>query len=1518
MQNTENNENAIQNEKKDFKQELNKKQLDKFLLFQNMVKNKAQELLKDRQDIYPKYTNENQLVRQFIARDYNEKNAFKLWEKWANWMLQNKADDLLEKDILNELKIGKAFMNGYDKKGNPIIIIQVRKHIPKQVPLDETKKFFIYMINLALEEADRIGSERITLLWDRKGFTSKNYDSDFLSLGKELVGMMQDTYAERLDSMIILYPNFFFKMIYGIFKVFLTKRTKDKIHVYSKKENLLKLIDSSQLLEEHGGSSHFQYNFPNQLIGSEYQQKKITTKLLEQGVIYKDEVENNQDKGKDTKSQNPQINNNKNTVKVNNDQLQNQISQSKNEQDSIFGDTDEGHLQQNQLEEETKNSDSRVFDLQNVLGQQAPILRKPAPQFSAVGYFNGIKNFSLSDFKNQYVILFFFPFDFSPQCHQDILNFSEYIDQFKQLQTQVLGCSVDSQFVHQNYCTKPRSEGGVGGINFPLLSDVNREVSRRYGVMIEDGEEKGASFRATFIIDKAQILRHSAINDLDCSLEITEILRLVKGFQNADVKSGKFKPLTAKESIDNIRNSVYGQNSHLTPGNNMGSSLNLNINGPNVLQYSKRASNAGLTAIQGIQASQNQSGGKRGSLTNGNFQKQFSAQNSNLDFGADLGNRGAGRKRSILKKRNIFDRMGGEHQIRKFVDKLFGYVLEDTRINFFFNNIDMVNLKKHFSDYFIQIFGGPPDTYKGKDLARIHGHLAINADQFEAFCQILEGTLVEQGQDEETIREVFIFIDPMKDFLANYDSAKDLIDRLGGKKIVEKIIDLEFDILKQENSLETTDPNKSINLIKLKTLQKEFYKVALSPEGYMGKSMRELHKAEGINQKNFDKIVKALERSIKELKVEGGSGQEMLVLFEPNLQYKHLPKGKAPLYYRIGGQHPDKVFSKIFKLAFNYVIRDGRIKEYFKNVDLSRIQQQVNHFLTIFFGGPLNYSGKTLRDAHWHLELKDAQFEAFKDCIYQGMREFGVSENLIRECDEIIEPLRTDIVSIVPSLVERCGGEQIIKRVVEYIFVKVVTDKRVKQYFPKSLDLTYLKDKFFKFLVALLGGINNYEGKSIEEAHQEMNLDDVHFNVIKDYISEGLKNEKVPLSIVQEVQRLIESLRHQIVNRHSSLFEKVGGEQALMHVSTHLFSRVHMDNAFKITFKKVDTDQLKFKLVNYLTYLLGGPNNYNGKHLREAHKNLRISDEQFTIFCNYLQQGFVSLGSIDTQTLFELQCIIEAMRGEIISRPATLYERLGGINTIPQCIQVFCQKLQKDEKLSTFFDGKVNFENHAIKLTSFFTMITGGTGPDGEIAYKGPNLKDAHKNLSLSGAIFDRFCKILQNTMIELGAEKNEATEVLNLLESLRTEVIGNKQPTCLDRMGGEKILAKLILKFFNQIEDHQTLASYFRKTNMASHREKFQQFISSAIGGNQVYEGKGLKEAHWRLNLSNSQFNQFQEIWKATMENMKIERTIIKEMLQFWETLRYQVVQRKDEFDEDDSDEESSDNEDEEDEDDE
>lgn len=116
------------------------------------------------------------------------------------------------------------------------------------------------MVQIAIEESDRVGAERITVIWDRNGFTKKNYDSDFFGLFKgklpppypltiiqyiyifmkniELVSTLQDTYAERIDTMIALFPNWFFKMMYGIVKVFLTKRTKDKIKIVSELKDL--------------------------------------------------------------------------------------------------------------------------------------------------------------------------------------------------------------------------------------------------------------------------------------------------------------------------------------------------------------------------------------------------------------------------------------------------------------------------------------------------------------------------------------------------------------------------------------------------------------------------------------------------------------------------------------------------------------------------------------------------------------------------------------------------------------------------------------------------------------------------------------------------------------------------------------------------------------------------------------------------------------------------------------------------------------------------------------------------------------------------------------------------------------------------------------------------------------------------------------------------------------------------------------------------------------------------------
>jgi peroxiredoxin (alkyl hydroperoxide reductase subunit C) len=93
---------------------------------------------------------------------------------------------------------------------------------------------------------------------------------------------------------------------------------------------------------------------------------------------------------------------------------------------------------------------------------------------------------------------------------------------------------MDSKFVHQQYCSKTRNEGGLQGLNFPLISDSDRSISYNYGVIISEGAETGASYRATFIIDKKQILRHVNINDLDANIDVMELLRIIKAYQFAD------------------------------------------------------------------------------------------------------------------------------------------------------------------------------------------------------------------------------------------------------------------------------------------------------------------------------------------------------------------------------------------------------------------------------------------------------------------------------------------------------------------------------------------------------------------------------------------------------------------------------------------------------------------------------------------------------------------------------------------------------------------------------------------------------------------------------------------------------------------------------------------------------------------------------------------------------------------------------------------------------------------------
>ena len=158
-----------------------------------------------------------------------------------------------------------------------------------------------------------------------------------------------------------------------------------------------------------------------------------------------------------------------------------------------------------------------------------------APSFAGKAYHKGkIVDLKNSDFKGKYYVLFFYPLDFTFVCPTEILAFDERTEDFEKANCKLIGCSVDSAFSHMKWCQTPLAEGGLRELQFPLLSDINKELAKSYNALIEYGENTGVTWRATFIVDGKGKLRHKSYNDLCVGRNVDEVLRLVKAFQYAD------------------------------------------------------------------------------------------------------------------------------------------------------------------------------------------------------------------------------------------------------------------------------------------------------------------------------------------------------------------------------------------------------------------------------------------------------------------------------------------------------------------------------------------------------------------------------------------------------------------------------------------------------------------------------------------------------------------------------------------------------------------------------------------------------------------------------------------------------------------------------------------------------------------------------------------------------------------------------------------------------------------------
>jgi peroxiredoxin 2/4 len=183
-----------------------------------------------------------------------------------------------------------------------------------------------------------------------------------------------------------------------------------------------------------------------------------------------------------------------------------------------------------------------------------------APDFAATAVIGQeFQEIKLSDYRGKYVVLFFYPLDFTFVCPTEIIAFSDRYEEFSKLNVEILGVSVDSQFSHLAWIQTDRKNGGIGDISYPLVADLKKEIASAYNVLDPDA---GIALRGLFIIDKEGVIQQATINNLGFGRSVDETLRNLKAIQHIQTHPDEVCPAGWQEGDktmipDPVKSKVY-------------------------------------------------------------------------------------------------------------------------------------------------------------------------------------------------------------------------------------------------------------------------------------------------------------------------------------------------------------------------------------------------------------------------------------------------------------------------------------------------------------------------------------------------------------------------------------------------------------------------------------------------------------------------------------------------------------------------------------------------------------------------------------------------------------------------------------------------------------------------------------------------------------------------------------------------------------------------------------------------
>jgi truncated hemoglobin YjbI len=379
----------------------------------------------------------------------------------------------------------------------------------------------------------------------------------------------------------------------------------------------------------------------------------------------------------------------------------------------------------------------------------------------------------------------------------------------------------------------------------------------------------------------------------------------------------------------------------------------------------------------------------------------------------------------------------------------------------------------------------------------------------------------------------------------------------------------------------------------------------------------------------------------------------------------------ATLWNRLGGEaNVKKVISDfVDKTAKNPKVdffRGGKVKD----VDVPMLKKLLVEFVSSATGGPLKYTGRSMKDVHKGMGITDAQFDASVADLKEALEKNGAKPADVKAVLDAVEGTRKDIVekkSDGPketTLWDRLGGEANVKKVVDAFVGRASTDPKVDFFRGgkfKDVDVPMLKKLLVEFISKETGGPLKYTGRTMKESHKGMGITDAQFDAIAVDLKKALEDNGAKEPDIKAVLAAVEKTRKDIVEKKSdgpketTLWERLGGEANVKKVVDAFVAAAVKDP--KVDFfrgGKVPRDEqgvgdLKKSLVEFISKETGGPLKYTGKSMKEAHKGMGITDEQFDALAKHLKKALEDKGAKEPDVKAVLDAV-EKTRKDIVEK----------------------------------------------------------------------------------------------------------------------------------------------------------------------------------------------------------------------------------------------------------------------------